>query len=192
MLTHLECGNLPSQLREAWVPARMGNRSVTSDFYSDRKGSQFVGYFSRAARKWRMERGDTAVLRIVNIADLDGVPRLLRGTIKGNFKGTENGHPKSRVLLDWDGSSGSSSPRGRTRRRRGSSLLRVSCSGPEAERTSRASTTRWWRRSPPRPTLMRAPARLTTFQNDHPRRKHVSENKTDDPTLALQRRRSSG
>lgn len=71
--------------------------------YSDRKGSQFVGLFSRAARKWRVERGDTAVLRIVNIANLDGVPRLLRGTIKGNFKGMENGHPKSPVLLDWDG-----------------------------------------------------------------------------------------
>ena len=68
--------------------------------YSDRKGSQFVGGFSRAARRWR---GDTAVLRIVNIANLDGVPRLLRGTIKGNFKGTEkDGRPKTSVLLDWD------------------------------------------------------------------------------------------
>ena len=71
--------------------------------YSDRKGSQFVGYFSRAARKWRVERGDTAVLRIVNIANLDGVPRLIRGSVKGNFKGTENGRPKSSVLLDFDG-----------------------------------------------------------------------------------------
>jgi hypothetical protein len=71
--------------------------------YSDRKGSQFVGGFSRAARRWRTERGDTTALRIVNIANLDGVPRLLRGTVKGNFKGTEkDGRPKAPVLLDWD------------------------------------------------------------------------------------------
>ena len=71
--------------------------------YSDRKGSQFVGGFSRAARQWRRERGDTTMLRIINIANLDGVPRLLRGTIKGNFKGNEkDGRPKALLLLDWD------------------------------------------------------------------------------------------
>ena len=75
--------------------------------YSDRKGSQFVGGFSRVARRWRVERGDTTMLRIINIANLDGVPRLLRGSIKGNFKGNEkDGRPKALLLLDWDGKLG--------------------------------------------------------------------------------------
>ena len=71
---------------------------------SDRKGSQYVGHFRQTARSWRAERaerGDTAGLRVVAIANLDGVPRLFRGSVRGRFTAKEpDGRPTSPILLE--------------------------------------------------------------------------------------------
>ncbi len=64
----------------------------------DRRGNRYMAAYSRAVR----ERFPG--VRVVSVANLRGVPSLMRGMVRGRFRGEEaDGSRKGSVLLDWTG-----------------------------------------------------------------------------------------
>jgi hypothetical protein len=67
---------------------------------SDRKGSQYNERWSIAIHDSLSVHGLQDSVKFLALANLKGVPRLLRGFVKGKFP-KEDSHP---ILLDWKGS----------------------------------------------------------------------------------------
>ena len=65
----------------------------------DRVGSRYVGDWGTALREGLEQRGRGDDYRRVGLSDLDGVPRLLRNTIRKRFPTDE----AAWVLMDWEG-----------------------------------------------------------------------------------------
>jgi len=71
--------------------------------YGDREGSEFNGEWLKAVNE-RYNQPGHAQVKLVLIANLEGVPGFVHGFVKKRFQGTTpQGNPKRSVLLDWEG-----------------------------------------------------------------------------------------
>jgi hypothetical protein len=76
---------------------------VVALIYGDQGGSSLMGAYVRAARE-RWPDDSLPAPRVLQAADLRGVPGLLRGYAKGRFtRPTSTGGRRTPVLLDWAG-----------------------------------------------------------------------------------------
>lgn len=66
---------------------------------SDRKGSRYQGAWVRELRALIAERGAAETVRLVEAADLRGVPFFVKGSVKRKFPSDE----RQWVLMDWKG-----------------------------------------------------------------------------------------
>lgn len=66
---------------------------------ADRKGSQFTGQWGSTLADSLIARGQIDSVKFVALATLQGVPKIMKGMVKGMF-------PKEKqnwTLMDWDG-----------------------------------------------------------------------------------------
>ena len=68
-------------------------------FGADRKGSQFSDRWGNALRDSLSERAINDSIQFVSLANLDGVPALMKGMVKRFFPKEKD----SWALMDWDG-----------------------------------------------------------------------------------------
>lgn len=66
---------------------------------SDRKGSRYQGAWVRELRALIGERGSPDAVRLIEAADLRGVPFFVKGSVKRKFPSDE----RQWVLMDWKG-----------------------------------------------------------------------------------------
>jgi hypothetical protein len=85
------------------VSLRALRGQVVALIYGDQGGSSLMGAYVRAARE-RWPADSVPAPRVLQAADLRGIPGLLRGYAKGRFtRPTTTGARRTPVLLDWGG-----------------------------------------------------------------------------------------
>jgi hypothetical protein len=71
--------------------------------YGDREGSTYMSSYVKAVRE-RWPAGGADAVRLVEAADLRGVPGVMKGYAKGRFRQpTSSGSRRVPVVLDWRG-----------------------------------------------------------------------------------------